>query len=100
MDAMGAGPWMEEQFDLGGYGYDSDYGYGYGRGYGYDYVQVLLTRYLRGHPANSAIAATAIRTGDTTFAITEGGVITVSGGGHDAAAQRVPRVRRVIVLPP
>ena len=46
-------------------------------------VQTLLARLISGHPANTGIAATAIQTGATTFAIADG-VVAVSGGGYDA----------------
>ena len=50
-------------------------------------VQTLLVGLISGWPANSAIAATAVIIGDTTFKVTAAGVVSVSGGGHTAALQ-------------
>ena len=44
-------------------------------------VQVFLVKLISGWPANSAIAATALRAGTTDFAITEGGVVTIARPG-------------------
>ena len=40
-------------------------------------IQTLLVKLIRGWPANSAIAGTAVRVGDTTFEITGDGDVTV-----------------------
>lgn len=45
-------------------------------------IQVLLVKLIRGHPANSGIAGTAILVGDTTFEITGGGDVTVRREGQ------------------
>ena len=50
-------------------------------------VQTLHAQMTGNKRSNSAIAATAIRVGQHTFAMTEGGTMSVTGGGFSSVLQ-------------
>jgi hypothetical protein len=45
-------------------------------------IQVFLMQLIRGHPANSAIGATAIRIGNMDVIITQGGIVSITQPGQ------------------